>query len=133
MGLPEENFFFYGEDADLSLRIMRAGWRIQLLGGARVIHLVSRSAGPEYRETSFEGQQSILYFFYKNRSRVVFRLAKALRLLGVLRRLASCLITFKGRNELEKTWDLFWQMWKVRSFPPPGETRPGEEPLAGGS
>ena len=44
-GLFDQRFFAYCEDTDLSLRILRAGWRIVAVPGARVTHYYSRTWG----------------------------------------------------------------------------------------
>lgn len=121
IGLLDENFFMYAEDADYSLRAHRAGWKVRFLPDAQITHLLGGSTGPDYREASLEAQRSVLYFFYKNRGRVVFYMAKSLRMLGVLRRLIVASMRFRGWREFVKTWELLWSLAKVRSFPPPKE------------
>jgi N-acetylglucosaminyl-diphospho-decaprenol L-rhamnosyltransferase len=48
-GLFDEGYFLYEEDADLCLRLRRAGWRVRFEPGAEVVHHQGRSgaaAGP---------------------------------------------------------------------------------------
>lgn len=45
VGLLDESFFMYWEDADLSLRLRREGWKLAVAEGARVLHKESASAG----------------------------------------------------------------------------------------
>jgi GT2 family glycosyltransferase len=45
IGLLDEDFFFYGEDADYSLRITKAGGRILHVPKSLVLHKVSASVG----------------------------------------------------------------------------------------
>ena len=47
VGLLDENFYFYGEDADYSLRIRAAGGRILHVPAALVLHKVSASVGSQ--------------------------------------------------------------------------------------
>jgi GT2 family glycosyltransferase len=121
VGLLDENFFMYAEDADLSVRVRRAGWKLRFCPDALVIHLMGASAGPHYRDTSFEAQRSTLYFFYKQRGRLVFLLAKAFRMLGLLRRLLLGLVLFRSKKELLGTLKVLRSVGRVWSFPPPKE------------
>ena len=84
-GLLDENFFLYYEDADLCLRAQAAGWKLRLLPSPQIVHLVGKSAGPSYRETSLEAHRSTLYFFWKHRGFLAFLLGKALVSLMVVR------------------------------------------------
>lgn len=121
IGLLDENFFMYGEDADLCLRAHQEGWNVAFLPTATVVHLVGASAGPDYRELSYEAQRGVLYFFYKHRSRTVFKLAKALRIAGIVRKLAANVICGGPRVETGRTWGLVNSLLKLRDFPPPRE------------
>ena len=47
VGLLDEGYFFYGEDADYSLRITEAGGRILHVPSALVLHKVSSSVGSQ--------------------------------------------------------------------------------------
>ena len=47
VGLLDEDFYFYGEDADYSLRIVEAGGRILHVPSALVLHKVSSSVGSQ--------------------------------------------------------------------------------------
>ena len=53
VGLFDERFFSYCEEADLALRVRRAGWRVGLVRGARVrnLHLGSSVALVDYLQT----------------------------------------------------------------------------------
>ncbi len=122
IGFLDENFFMYGEDADLSRRAYRAGWKLVCLHTARVTHLVGRSTGAHYRDLSLQAQRSILYFFYKHRSRGVFLAAKCLRMLGVLRHIAAAFLQRNGHEQLRVRWQLLAGIWNISSFPSPAET-----------
>lgn len=45
VGLLDEEFVFYGEDADWSWRARQAGWRLAVVPDARLVHNVSSSSG----------------------------------------------------------------------------------------
>src|SRR5438270_287246 len=46
VGPLDEGFFFYGEDAEFSHRVRRAGWRVRYDPGAAIIHLGGASSDP---------------------------------------------------------------------------------------
>ncbi len=55
VGLWDESFFFFGEDADLSIRFRKAGWKLALAPEATILHLGSATIG------GASGQQSAWY------------------------------------------------------------------------
>jgi hypothetical protein len=64
VGLLDERFFYYYDDADYSLRVTRAGLRILFVPRARVQHKVARASGgvdtPYHRY--WMGRSSAIYF-----------------------------------------------------------------------
>ncbi|HEY3347255.1 MAG TPA: glycosyltransferase family 2 protein [Nitrospirota bacterium] len=48
VGLLDPAYFMYAEDADLSLRAGRAGWKLLFVPGGKVWHKVSASSGGEF-------------------------------------------------------------------------------------
>jgi len=58
VGLLDEGFFMYCEDADYCFRLRRAGWRLAVAGGSRVWH----------KEQGSVGKKSTLLDSYFNRS-----------------------------------------------------------------
>lgn len=44
----DENFFMYGDDLDLCIRVRRAGWRIVYDGSVQITHLKGLSVGKDY-------------------------------------------------------------------------------------
>lgn len=95
-GLFDERFFFYYEDLDWSLRFRQDGFRLRVVGEARVNHRVSASTG---------GKDNPLNLYYLARSSVVFfakhaRLGMPLSILvfrfgSAVKMLAS--LTFSGQ------------------------------------
>lgn len=55
-GLPDEQFFMYGEDIDLSYRIIKAGFRNYYYGKAEIIHFKGKC-------TPRDSYQDILHFY----------------------------------------------------------------------
>lgn len=47
-GVFDENFFMYGDDLDLCIRVARAGWRIVYDGSVQITHLKGMSVGKDY-------------------------------------------------------------------------------------
>ena len=121
VGLLDENFPIYTEDADLCLRAHRAGWKLRLIPGPEIIHLGGMSTGPSFRETSPLAHRSTLYFFWKHRGKASFLLAKVLILFGLIRLMIW--------GSMARTQTLSWRagtqvvrsLWSVWSFPPPQE------------
>ena len=64
VGLLDERFFYYYDDADYSLRVIRAGLRILFVPQARVQHKVARASGGV--DTTYHrywmGRSSVIYF-----------------------------------------------------------------------
>jgi GT2 family glycosyltransferase len=63
VGLMDEQFFMYYEDLDWSIRFRQAGYRLRLVGKARLYHRVAVSTG---------GTDSPLHRFYLARSSILF-------------------------------------------------------------
>ena len=47
-GVFDEQFFMYGDDLDLCIRVARAGWRIVYDGRVRITHLKGMSVGKDF-------------------------------------------------------------------------------------
>ena len=45
VGLLDESFFFFGEDADFCLRVKRAGWKLAVASDVTLLHLGSATIG----------------------------------------------------------------------------------------
>jgi GT2 family glycosyltransferase len=64
----DENFFFYFEDADLCLKLKKAGFEIYFIPDAQIIHIggaSSKSLGSHKTDMMF--YKSMLYYFRKHR------------------------------------------------------------------
>ena len=66
VGLFDEDFFAYAEDADLDWRAQRAGWRCLYVPTARVYHIASATAGEGSRFKNFLLGRNKVWMFAKN-------------------------------------------------------------------
>jgi O-antigen biosynthesis protein len=97
-GLLDETFFMYGEDIDLSYRILKAGYRNYYFPGTRIIHYKGESTRKSSLNYVFVFYQAMIIFakkhFTGNNARVVsllihlaiyFRAALAIARRGVMK------------------------------------------------
>jgi hypothetical protein len=52
VGLFDEDFFMYGDDLDLCIRVARAGWQIVYDGRVQITHLKGLSVAKDYDRMS---------------------------------------------------------------------------------
>jgi len=86
IGLLDDKFFMYWEDADFSLRAAKHGWKLYVEPRARVLHKESASVGIKSYHQFRMYTESSLYFFDKHSacpllsksSSILFRLTKRL-------------------------------------------------------
>jgi len=78
----DEDFFLYGEDEDLCLRIRKAGWEIGNIEEAVVIHLGGQSERLTLSAEKWRKKVRAAYLFYQKhyRARTVARIRRADRL-----------------------------------------------------
>ncbi len=69
VGLFDEEFFLYSEDADLCKRIGEQGWKIFLLPSTPVIHYEGQSLRPAFGRISPERYSGEFYYFKKHYGR----------------------------------------------------------------
>jgi len=89
----DEGFFLYEEDADLGLRLRRAGWRLLLTPGAEIVHHLGASMAKTRNRARLEYQRSHLRYYRKHNgpaSRMALRcLLASSALLGLARAVLS--------------------------------------------
>lgn len=66
IGGLDEKFFFYNEDLDWCLRLLKSGWKIYYYPQSIVIHYGGKSSKLIKRKTFVEGLKGGLYFCYKH-------------------------------------------------------------------
>jgi N-acetylglucosaminyl-diphospho-decaprenol L-rhamnosyltransferase len=83
----DEQFFMYGEDADLCARLRDAGWGVQVCGEARFVHVGGGSSGAEGERMAIELLRSWLRLIAKRKGmRRAERARRWLRVALLLRR-----------------------------------------------
>jgi GT2 family glycosyltransferase len=78
IGLLDERFFMYAEDADWCLRANRAGWKVYHCAEARLFHLAGGSSGRDAAARVVNIRQAKLYFFKKHYSWLSYWLLKVI-------------------------------------------------------
>ena len=66
VGLLDEAFFLYYEEADFCARARNAGWRIVHVPGSHLWHKVSRSTGTDSPLTQYYMRRNALLFLQKH-------------------------------------------------------------------
>jgi len=97
VGLYEEKYFMYLEDVDLSVRMIKGGWKIGYCDGAHIWHKVAQSSGI--------GSDLNDYFITRNRMFFGFRYAPIRAKVALIKE--SFRLLFAGRK---------WQRVGVRDF-----------------
>lgn len=69
VGALDENFFFYGEDVDWSLRIRKAGWRIRYQPAVRALHVHAASSSKDPIRFFLQLQKERIRFWRKHHGR----------------------------------------------------------------
>jgi GT2 family glycosyltransferase len=116
VGPLSEGFFFYLEETDWCWRIRSAGWSVQLVPEARVMHLSGQSSKRRDPARSRIEYHRSLYRFLRQRRGVGTRvIVRAVRFAKGLLSVAglSLLAPFSGRQRarfLERTEVLLWHL-----------------------
>lgn len=95
VGLLDEAYFLYAEEADLCFRFARAGWRRVFTPSARIIHVGGGGGSGDTHDVNtkmyVQLQKSIMIFLRKNRgelnwiaAKVIYVISDAVRALGWL-------------------------------------------------
>lgn len=80
VGLFDEGYFLYEEDADLCLRLRRAGWRILFTPAAEIVHGKGKSAEQSRGRAVREYDRSHLRYYRKHNGPLSRALLRALML-----------------------------------------------------
>jgi GT2 family glycosyltransferase len=72
VGMMDERFFMYFEDADWCKRMWEAGWKVIYNPGISITHHVGTSSKKNFVKSSLEFHRSAFNFYKKHKSRLVF-------------------------------------------------------------
>jgi len=101
VGLLDEGFFMYWEDADLCYRIKQKGWKIYCVPGAMVVHYEGKSGEASTSRLIVQFNKSVYYYYRKHHIKHSFELINLLAIFGLtLRALVqltanACKVTMK--------------------------------------
>lgn len=77
VGTFDERFFMYGEDGDLSRRIVNAGWKLYYMSEAEIIHVVGKSSEKAGKGFSLimkcESMCKYMEKYYGTKGRILYR------------------------------------------------------------
>jgi|SRR3989344_5066663 len=86
--LDDKNFFIYWEDTDWCKRIHDAGWKINFIPDAEIIHLTGRGGGRRNRSLSnrliYQMHRSAFNYFRKHYLKTIFNPLTAVTYLGFI-------------------------------------------------
>jgi GT2 family glycosyltransferase len=102
VGALDEEFFIYTEEVDLCRRLWRAGWTVNWVPAARVVHLGGQSTMQLREDMFLRLYESKVRFFRKHRGR---QAAAAYKLLLVLASLPRILLGPVGAILPGAAWD----------------------------
>ena len=82
VGLFDEKFFMYWEDADLCYRIKQEGWKVYCVPDATIIHYEGKSAPPKKGRLIVEFNKSVYYYYRKHHIQYALGLRNMVALFG---------------------------------------------------
>jgi GT2 family glycosyltransferase len=126
VGPMPEDYFFFLEETDWCWAIRRAGWRIQHIPDARVVHVLGAATKKRVpARTRIEYHRSLYHFFRKNRGTAQAACVVALRALKAVYYTIAlapyALVSGKGRDLWRTRSAVLW--WHVRGCPADGGLR----------
>lgn len=105
IGGLDEQFFMYGEENDLSLRLRKQGWQTYYLAEATVVHLGGQSTSLNMTKMAWQLQKSKVLLFRKHYGQLPALLFKGLVSLAVLTKFGFLSVRqLLKRKPLEKNW-----------------------------
>jgi hypothetical protein len=110
IGLLDDGYFLFGEDADLCLRLRQADWQVHYLGAARVIHQGGASTNQARDQVALYALASRQRYFRKHRGAFYAFLHRAVNAILAAARvivLAPVAVPVPGlRARLRRQWAL---------------------------
>jgi GT2 family glycosyltransferase len=118
IGLFDEDFFLYAEDADLAFRARWAGWLCRYVPSANVTHIHRGTAGTESDISVYYINRNHLWFVIKNYPLLTFLISLPWIAGKNCADLPFYLLRGKGRTIFRAKIDCIkgvWKMWRKRS------------------
>jgi GT2 family glycosyltransferase len=98
----DENFFMYGDDLDLCIRTVRAGYRIIYDGSVAIVHLKGLSVAKDYERMSgaiFDANRDVYLKHFNPRDSVLVRL-KYRAAFGLWKRVGGLRARLRGHRRV---------------------------------
>ncbi len=92
VGLLDEGYFFFAEEADLCYRMQRQGWSIVFFAGADIVHLGGQSAAQIPAQRLVWHYTSALRFYRLHRSRLQQLVLRGVIAFAAMTHIASLLV-----------------------------------------
>lgn len=104
IGLLDENFFMFGEETDLCLRMKQAGWKVLYSPETVILHHRGKSSEQQKDEQYTQRIRSLLYFFKKHYGKFQWITLRSIIFTGIgLRILFRKIIELRNRLTGKKT------------------------------
>ncbi len=118
IGLFDEQFFMYGEENDLSLRLKRAGWLTYYLAEVKIVHLGGQSTRKNWTKMAWQLQKSKLRLFRKHYGPAPALGFKLLVSLAVLVKLGLFYVRLLVSRQSKDTarWGSWADLWNFVKF-----------------
>ena len=101
-GMFDPDFFMYGEEVEMNHRFLKAGYRLMIIGGPRIIHFIRASSGqkisPRLLKMQFQGNSLYLKKTNSRLPYLIYRIMTPLRIPFLLSRK----FTFKENMSIVK-------------------------------
>ncbi len=112
VGVMDERYFVYGDDADWCCRFTKAGWKVMFTPEPQIIHYHGQTTKSKKREFQLQLFGSKLIFMLLHRGRIAFMLARLMMILYfVLRIPLWLLVGLMKRNERKDAMNTVGTYW----------------------
>ena len=105
VGLLDEKFFFYWEDADYSRRVLEKGWQLGVASNAVVYHKFSASVGGQSLKSDLFKVTSLTRYFKKHQGRWWF--------FPVGFNISGMVVKRLFRGQFGRIWPILKESWKA--------------------
>jgi N-acetylglucosaminyl-diphospho-decaprenol L-rhamnosyltransferase len=116
IGRLDEQFFMYGEENDLSLRLQKKGWKTYYLAEIKLIHLGGQSTRQNWTKMAWQLQKSKVLMFRKHYGRfrsIGFKVLVSVAVLVKVGAAKTKAILSKTQKENWFNRQDFHQFWRV--------------------